>query len=122
MLAAAATLAGGSISPGHQLIDLCSGKSLTTTIASLRHPDIRCLAVDKLTAKLAPHFEGKAEYAEMDILNPSFPGILAARLAEDPRPAILIGMHLCGILSFKAIEFFILVGSTGRADWKSWLE
>lgn len=99
----------GPFSAAYQLIDLCSGKSLTTTIAALRYPDMRCLAIDKLTRHLAPHFEGNAEYAEMDILHAGFPALLGDKLAASEQPAILLGMHLCGILSFRAIELFLEV-------------
>lgn len=106
MLAAVARTVG-PLASGYQLLDLCSGKSLTTSIASLRHPGLRCLAVDKMTARLAPHYTGTVEYAEMNILQPGFAALLQARLARAPEPVVMLGMHLCGVLSLKAVELFL---------------
>ena len=102
------------------LIDLCSGKSLTTALCGALFPSEPCdpgygnnhfLAVDRLPTHLIPHFlqDANASYLSRDIMIPEFFTELEKevhRQAAEGRTAILVGMHLCGNLSERAIEVF----------------
>lgn len=95
------------------VIDLCSGKSLTTLLCGLAYPQGRFLAVDKLPAERVAHH---IEYWSCDILIDKFEDDLFAEIqrevvtAADGQPGrtsvILVGMHLCGSLSERAIALF----------------
>ncbi|EGD81761.1 hypothetical protein PTSG_02474 [Salpingoeca rosetta] len=122
------------------LVDLCSGKSLTSALFGLEHPRSRVIAVDRMPANIVPHFDENVSYIQADIMRPEFAQLLADRIQQcntnprdsadagsdvghpdagdgdssdgapqresTPRPAILVGMHLCGVLSLRAIELF----------------
>ena len=86
------------------LIDLCSGKSLTIALSKLTHPQGSYLAVDKLKEHEISHH---VPYWCQDIRPPVFAQGITERIeAELPKTPILVGMHLCGILSELAIELF----------------
>ena len=98
------------------LIDLCSGKSLTTALASLLFPNDICgknhfLAIDKLPVHLVPHcLHGEnTAYLSRDIMGNAFFEELKQeihRQTSQGKTAVLVGMHLCGNLSERAIELF----------------
>eukprot|EP00911_Craspedida_sp_UC1_P002389 UC1_evm1s1785 len=114
VLHAAAKLAGSwaNLGAGFQLVDMCAGKSLTTVLASLTFPKMRILAVDKMTPHLAPHLDGRnASYLQADIFADIFETELADILAQctGNKKTIMLGMHLCGFLSYRAIDLFLAV-------------
>ena len=99
------------------LIDLCSGKSLTTALCGALFPDDgedrnnHFLAVDRLPVHLVPHFmqDRHTSYLSRDIMLQDFLQELkqeVERQSLQGRRAILVGMHLCGNLSVKAIQIF----------------
>ncbi len=97
------------------LVDLCSGKSMTAALCAVLFPqenNNRVLAVDKLPSHMVPHYfhEGNITYLSRDIMTAIFYRELEEainRQAEkEGRTVILVGMHLCGNLSERAIEFF----------------
>ena len=89
------------------LVDLCAGSSLTTTIFGLMHPCSKGLAVDRMNDQFVPHFHGNLSYLQGDIMDDQFmTQHLEERLQHD-NAAVLVGMHLCGDLSIRAIELFI---------------
>ncbi len=100
------------------LIDLCSGKSLTAALCDVLFPahkdrcGNRVLAVDKLAPHMVPHFlnNGIAKYLSRDIMSESFFKELEHEVycqsQQERRTVVLVGMHLCGNLSERAIEFF----------------
>jgi hypothetical protein len=102
------------------LIDLCSGKSLTTALCGALFPsepsapgygNNHFLAVDQLPVHLIPHFlqDANSTYLSRDIMIPEFLVALEQevyRQTAGGRTAILVGMHLCGNLSERAIELF----------------
>jgi len=102
------------------VIDLCSGKSLTTALCGALFPSERSepgygnnhfLAVDRLPVHLIPHFlqDANSSYLSRDIMIPEFFAELEQevhRHSVEGRSAILVGMHLCGNLSERAIELF----------------
>jgi hypothetical protein len=102
------------------LIDLCSGKSLTTALCGALFPsepsapgygNNHFLAVDQLPVHLIPHFlqDDNSTYLSRDIMIPEFLVALEQevhRQTAGGRTAILVGMHLCGNLSERAIELF----------------
>eukprot|EP00049_Salpingoeca_infusionum_P019554 m.362398 g.362398 ORF g.362398 m.362398 type:complete len:420 (+) comp20438_c0_seq1:138-1397(+) len=88
-----------------QVVDLCAGKSLTSAIFGLKYPESSALAVDIMPLASSPHFEGNVAYLEADIMKDEFEATLKDCL-DPEQPAILVGMHLCGQLSIRAIELF----------------
>eukprot|EP00553_Chaetoceros_curvisetus_P005936 CAMPEP_0204619680 /NCGR_PEP_ID=MMETSP0717-20131115/5971_1 /ASSEMBLY_ACC=CAM_ASM_000666 /TAXON_ID=230516 /ORGANISM="Chaetoceros curvisetus" /LENGTH=256 /DNA_ID=CAMNT_0051633717 /DNA_START=255 /DNA_END=1025 /DNA_ORIENTATION=+ len=110
------------------LIDLCSGKSLTTALCSVLFPtdsedkkanknnenrNNHFLAIDKLPVHQVPHFtkvNANASYLSRDIMSEAFFDELEREVRrqtyQEGRTVLLIGMHLCGNLSERAIEFF----------------
>jgi len=112
------------------IIDLCSGKCLTTTLLSILYPRGKFLAVDKLRVQMVPHnntttTNGSSNrwYLCQDIKKDVFVQYLKQFIQEhcgtddtnvDPqRVPILVGMHLCGHLSTRAIELFQHIPSIG---------
>lgn len=101
------------------LIDLCSGKSLTAALCAVlfpahsnNHNNNHVLAVDKLPSQKVPHFmqDANINYLTRDIMSPEFLKELEEEVHHqsqvEGRTVILVGMHLCGNLSERAIEFF----------------
>jgi len=70
------------------------------------------LAIDRLLSHQIPHFlnSDKVKYLCRDIMSREIQAELAEMVryhsSEHGRTCILVGMHLCGLLSEKAIEFF----------------
>jgi hypothetical protein len=88
-----------------QLIDLCSGSSLTTTLYGILHPKSKAVAVDILSEEFAPHYiTDNLSYLQADINKEEFVATLQTNHVGDG--AVLVGMHLCGDLSIRAIEIF----------------
>lgn len=102
------------------LIDLCSGKSLTSSLCSVMFPidgesdtDTTCnnyvLAVDKLPMQLVGHCHENTKYLSRDIMTVTFFKELAEEVhhqsSVEGRTVILVGMHLCGNLSGKFTVF-----------------
>ena len=106
------------------LIDLCSGKGITTALCGALFPhdgdtgvdgngsNNFFLAVDKLCAHEVPHFlnDKHISYLSRDILSDEMfqelEQVVHHQTQVEGRTAILVGMHLCGMLSERAIEFF----------------
>jgi len=102
------------------VIDLCSGKSLTTSLYGALFPSEQSkpgygnnhfLAVDRLPVHLIPYFlqDANLSYLSQDITIPEFFAEVEQevhRHTDEGRTAILVGMHLCGNLSERAIELF----------------
>jgi hypothetical protein len=89
-----------------QLIDLCSGSSLTTTLFGILFPESKAVAVDMLSKEFAPHYlKDNLSYLQADINKEAFVSTLQKNHMGDDG-AVLVGMHLCGDLSIRAIEIF----------------
>mmetsp|Transcript_121735 Transcript_121735/g.378953 ORF Transcript_121735/g.378953 Transcript_121735/m.378953 type:complete len:187 (-) Transcript_121735:90-650(-) len=72
--------------------------------------EVSVSAVDRLEPRFLPHF-GAGEgccvrYAQLDVLHESFLPELGRLVREESRPTALLGMHLCGKLSLRAIEAY----------------
>eukprot|EP00929_Paragymnodinium_shiwhaense_P040057 TRINITY_DN20942_c0_g1_i1.p1 TRINITY_DN20942_c0_g1~~TRINITY_DN20942_c0_g1_i1.p1 ORF type:complete len:306 (-),score=82.42 TRINITY_DN20942_c0_g1_i1:13-930(-) len=97
------------------IVDLCCGKSLTSVLAALKHPGCYCTAVDRVPDERMPHYaEGGlgdfVRYMNMDVLAASaVPSLKDAvdTVGSPPRPAAILGMHLCGRLSEQAAKLFV---------------
>lgn len=102
------------------LIDLCSGKGITTALCGTLFPqdgDTKgsnnyFLAVDRMLSHTVPHYflmEKHVSYLSRDINSAEMLQELESIVHQqtmEGRTAILVGMHLCGVLSERAIEFF----------------
>jgi hypothetical protein len=85
------------------VIDLCSGCSLTAAILGLAHPELQVIAVDRVSDYLVPHFEGNIQYVRSDIFADDFFDKMRS-LIDEQHTVVVVGMHLCGLLSLRAIE------------------
>jgi hypothetical protein len=92
------------------MIDLCSGKSLTTALCGILYPEGQFLAVDKLPAHLVPHYvASNTTYWSRDIMRGDFKQDLQTEVEKHTKAGripVLVGMHLCGALSEQAINLF----------------
>uniref|UniRef100_A0A7S4Q895 Methyltransferase domain-containing protein n=1 Tax=Alexandrium monilatum TaxID=311494 RepID=A0A7S4Q895_9DINO len=95
------------------VVDLCCGKSITAALVSLQYPEVRVSAVDRLEPRFLPHFNAgdgcSVQYAQLDVLHESFLAELQHLVQQASRPTALLGMHLCGKLSVRAIEAYARV-------------
>jgi len=97
------------------MIDLCSGKGITTAICGAMNEDSsnnKFLAIDKMLPHTVPHFiqsNNRLEYLCRDVMSGELCAELEVRVKEQVsmgRVPIIVGMHLCGLLSDQAICFF----------------
>jgi len=96
------------------LIDLCSGKAITAALCGALDEDESnnyFLAIDKMLPHTMPHFlnTNKIQYLCRDIMAKEMfaemKDIVEYQTLQG-RTCILVGMHLCGLLSERAIDFF----------------
>jgi hypothetical protein len=85
------------------LVDLCSGSALTVALFGILYPESKGLAVDIASKELAAHLQGNLAFLQADIWRVDF---LQTMQNEVDQPSALVGMHLCGELSIRAIEIF----------------
>lgn len=90
------------------VVDLCAGNSLTTCILGLLHPTTcRVVAVDRMSPTAVPHFTGNMSYHQADIFQDGFEETLrCSMVVQKHEKGVLVGMHLCGELSLRAIHLF----------------
>ena len=92
------------------ILDLCCGKSLTCALAASRYPELILSAVDQVAPDILPHYEWadmlNVQYLQQDVLAQNCTEVLGQRVAQVHRPAAVIGIHLCGRLSERAVEVF----------------
>jgi predicted alpha/beta hydrolase family esterase len=118
----AARLASGCSQPEVRLhiIDLCCGKSLTGVTLSLSHPEFVVHTVDKISYASLPHYpndtgnrdedrEGSGakaglRYLQRDVFDASFVSTMDTLISRTGLPTVVLGMHLCGNLSIRAIQ------------------
>lgn len=101
------------------IVDLCCGRSVTSALLSLKRPSVHITAIDQLQPRFLPHFvcigesaadhaavPGGVHYVQLDVMDPSFVAELGKLISMCDRPTVLLGMHLCGQLSLRAIDAF----------------
>lgn len=96
------------------VIDLCSGKGTTAALCgALDRPGSNSafLAVDRLLPHAVPHFLNgdKVRYLCRDVMAEGMfdeLGDIVREQTGEGRTCILVGMHLCGLLSERAVDFF----------------
>lgn len=105
------------------LIDLCCGKGITTMLCGAMDAaneivrgggssNNHFLAIDKLMPHAMPHFanDGRTQYLRRDIMSDGMfdeiSDIVRGQTITHGRSCILVGMHLCGTLSERAIDIF----------------
>ena len=95
---------------GWHLVDLCCGKGWASALAGITHPGVVVTAVDRLDPALLPcHFRADGsdvDYLQLDVLDGGFQDALAERIEAVRRPTAVVGVHLCGELSYAAVEAF----------------
>ena len=111
------------------VVDLCSGKGFGSVIMAHEFPEARIIMIDyDRTGKMVPLAHDRCSFHRIDIHGATFvndlAGIIAkvvggrqdasvaaagsASLVEKPSSfwAALVGMHLCGTLSTRAVEIY----------------
>jgi tetratricopeptide (TPR) repeat protein len=91
------------------LVDCCCGTGLTSVLLSAAFPDASVVGVDILSPRSLTHFSSpKATIRRADLFTAD--GMLEELLMEEGSALVLIGMHLCGLLSTKCLELFKSLG------------
>lgn len=88
-------------------LDLCCGKSLTSLVLSTRCPDLTVSALDRVGPEGIPHYKEaglSVKYLQQDLLDSASLPRLASHLRR--RTTAMVGLHLCGNLSVRAVELF----------------
>jgi hypothetical protein len=92
-----------------RVVDLCCGKGFTAALVGAAFPNASVIAVDKIRNAYLPHYAeaglGNVRYEQIDILSDAF--IVRFREiveGEGRMPVVVLGMHLCGALSLRAVE------------------
>ena len=100
------------------ILDLCCGKAFFATIVGVLHPDYLVHCLDKQPPTYIPHFDAvpslaqTVRYVRADVLAAGFGERVAELIAANHgRRVVILGMHLCGQLSLRAIN---LLRSTPR--------
>jgi hypothetical protein len=99
------------------LIDLCSGKGITTGLCRVLGPGEDSnnfyMAIDKMLPHTVPHFlnaDSNVEYRRRDVMADTMfdeiANVVRDQKVQYDRTCILVGMHLCGLLSERAIDLF----------------
>eukprot|EP00966_Prymnesium_polylepis_P091751 2123767-Prymnesium_polylepis.1 len=95
------------------VVDLCCGKSYVSALLACVYPHFRLTAIDRVSAAYIPHYAeagcANVTYAQHDILADDFATALGAIVTEQQRAGrrtVVLGMHLCGLLSLRTIELF----------------
>ncbi|KAL7527188.1 hypothetical protein ACHAWF_002070 [Thalassiosira exigua] len=95
--------------------DLCSGKGITTALCGAlddEESNNHFLAIDRLLPHQTPHFlnSEKVRYLRRDVMAKEMfdemAELVRQQTHERGRTCILVGMHLCGMLSERAVDFF----------------
>ena len=98
--------------PWH-VIDLCCGKGFTATLVAVLYPTFRVSAIDRFREEegFLPHFAAaglaNVHYERLDVMAAGFAEVELARLMAEAgpgRPTVVLGMHLCGLLSLRAVH------------------
>jgi len=95
-------------------VDCCSGVGLTSLLLSLAFPESRVIALDKISSfAVANHTEpgGSVEYMECDLFSDAAVAkindeITAVAGGDGDSVGVLVGMHLCGMLSLRIVALF----------------
>ena len=108
------------------IVDLCSGKGFLSTILALEYPTSQVLMVDNNQRVKTHHVEtlDNVRFLRADIMRDAFEADLAAALGEataarasgssghalagsiGASTCVAVGMHLCGLLSPRAVALF----------------
>ena len=95
---------------GWHVVDLCCGKSLTCALAASQLDELAISAVDRVGPEGLPHYAWagmlNVQYLQQDLFAQNYTDVLSHRISQVSRPAAIIGIHLCGRLSERAIELF----------------
>lgn len=105
------TAVGPAFGAQWHVVDLCCGwHGVTSSLLALRYPGIAVTSVDKLDPCHRPHLKGMEDhgvsYVQLDVLSGTFIARLREIVEKTGRPVAILGMHLCGRLSLRAIEAF----------------
>ena len=96
------------------VVDLCCGKSFVSAVVSRLFPRCHVTAIDRVPPRFVPHYAEagitNVAYVQRDILAAdfgAFVGDLARAHRREGRRTIVLGMHLCGELSTRAVDVFL---------------
>lgn len=99
-----------AFSSAWHVVDLCCGRSVTAALVATRWPGVTVTTIDRLDPSLHPHLAGMSDigvnYARLDVLGDTFLESLQQLVTAVGRQTVLLGMHLCGNLSLRAVCAF----------------
>ena len=103
----------GGVAPT-RIVDLCSGKGFLATVLALEYPGARVLQVDNNPRIKTEHVRAVANltFLVADVMHAGFEAQLAGALAGASEAGagegrcVVVGVHLCGPLSPRAIDLF----------------
>jgi|TARA_B100001540_G_scaffold251177_1_gene227286 hypothetical protein len=90
------------------VFDLCSGKGLTAAVCAEAVPDVReVVMIDADDRMVLRHLESEplVRFRRMDVYEEGV-GAMMASARESGARVVLVGVHLCGELSRRAVELF----------------
>jgi len=90
------------------VVDLCSGKGFLSVILALEYPAATIIMVDSSCAIDTTHTSAfhNLSFMRADILGAPFAAMLTAHLPRQLPPRVMVGIHLCGALSPRAVSLF----------------
>ena len=102
---------------GVVIFDLCSGKGFTSLLLAHRYPKARVFMVDKCAKMNLKHLDslaGRVSFSAADLYARDVEVLIRDALAEHgANGSCIVGVHLCGDLSRRAVELFIACGVDG---------
>lgn len=92
---------------GVTIVDLCCGKGFSSLVLACSMPQANVLAVDRNAKMDLSHFNvcENLRFQHMDLESPKLATDLAATL-DGSSLVLLVGVHLCGMLSIYATRLF----------------
>ena len=104
--------------PPSCIVDLCSGKGFLSVLLALEFPDTPVTMLDNNASIKTDHVVmlSNLHFRCADVMSSDISSELAdVEIAASGGARIAVGMHLCGLLSPRAIELF------GASDFLDWL-
>lgn len=102
---------------GVVLFDLCSGKGFTSIFLSHRYPKARILMFDfdrKMNLKHLPSLAPRVSFHRLNLYDDEVERLVSdAVISHGDRGSCVVGVHLCGDLSRRAIELWDRCGVDG---------
>lgn len=89
-------------------VDLCAGKGLLSIFITKQYPRSQVHMIDNNKKMVLTHLEAtpKIQFHSLDIHSKDVSSFLKHVLQDGEKFLVLVGIHLCGVLSHRAIELY----------------